>query len=208
MFNYRLILAGTAAAAIPASLAFADPVVSFTEGPGNTQGGIYIAHTDEFGDFETFCIESQEGMTIGFTFEYTISTDIMFNGDGTADPLDAESAYLYTQFLADEIRNILGKPNLPDDKVADAVQLALWLLEEGRATNDPNAQALAQDAEDAVNNGQWSGLGQVRVMNVWNPGHVGDPLHAKQDVLVLIPGPSSLALAGLGFGFAAVRRRR
>ncbi|HZW11208.1 MAG TPA: hypothetical protein VFF69_15000 [Phycisphaerales bacterium] len=200
------LVAAAAAVSAAGGLAWAEPVVTFADGPGTTQGGIYIATTDEFGVFDTFCLETGEGLTTGFTYEYTISTDIMFKGQGIVDPLNEETAFLYTEFREGDIPDLLGDPGIDIVDLANAIQLAIWFIEESRATDDANALELVQIAQDAVNSGQWDGLGDVRVMNVWDPGHVGEEDHAKQDVLVLIPAPSALALAALGI--LGVSRRR
>jgi len=141
-------------------------------------------------------------------FEYTISTDIMFNGAGIVNPLDEETAFLYTRFRDGDIPDMLGNPGISDDDLADAMQLAIWFLEESRPTDNPDALTLADLAEDAVDDGSWDGLGLVRVMNVWARGHVGEEEFARQDVLVLIPAPPVAAgLAALACIGAARRRR-
>jgi hypothetical protein len=203
---YSLVAVATAASTFGGS-AWSEPVVTFADGPGTTQGGIYLADAENFGEFDTFCLETGEGLTTGFTYEYTISTDIMFKGQGIVDPLNEETAFLYTEFRDGDVPDILGDPGIDIVDVANAVQLAIWFLEESRATDDANALALVQAAQDAVNGGQWSGLGDVRVMNVWNPGHVGEEDHAKQDVLVLIPAAPTLALAAIGLLGVTSRRR-
>jgi hypothetical protein len=188
--------------------ALAEPTVVFQDGPGTTQGGIYRASTSDHGTFQTFCLELGEGMTFNKTFEYTIGTVVKFNGNGSTNPLDAETAFLYTQFREDQIRDLLGKPNMSEVDLANAVQLALWNLELDNPTSNQDALALVQAAEDAVDSGQWSGLGLVRVMGVWEPGHINDPAFGKQDVLVIIPLPSAAGLATAAMlTLVAVRRR-
>ena len=202
--------AATATIGLGAVVCLAEPTVVFTDGPGNTEGGIFGAVTSANGSFDTFCSEVGEGLTIGFAFEYTISTNILYNGDGTVNALNAETAFLFTKFAAGEIRGLLGKPNMPQDKMADAIQLAIWKIESERNTLDPDALALIAASQTAIGNGTWSGLGNVRVMNNWNPGHVGEQAHAKQDTLIIIPLPSPAGLASvgiLGLGVAARRRR-
>ena len=202
-------VAAAAVIALSGGVGLAGPTVVFSDGPGNTQGGIFHAVTSANGNFDTFCAEIGEGLTLGFVFEYTLSTNIVFNGDGTTNPLDQCSAFLYTKFVDGEIRNILGKPSLPEDKMADAIQEAIWKLEGLKETSNPDALALLQAALDAVSNGDWSGLGNVRVMNNWDPGHVGEQAHAKQDTLIIVPLPSAAGLAGMTMlGLFAVARRR
>lgn len=196
------------AIAAAAGAASAEPTVVFANGPGTTQGGIYYAATSAHGSFETFCLETGEGLSFGFTFEYTIGTEIQFMGQGQSNPLDGETAFLYTRFREDQIRAMLNKPNLPEEDLANAVQLAIWNLEEARETSNADALALVQAAHAAVNGGQWSGLGSVRVMNNWVQGHAGDPAYAKQDTLLIVPLPTGAALSGAGLLCLAARRRR
>jgi len=201
--------AAAAAVGFGASLGLAEPTVVFTDGPGNTEGGIFGAVTSAHGTFDTFCSEVGEGLTIGFTFEYTLSTNILYNGNGTVNALNAETAFIFTKFAGGEIRGILGKPNMPEDKMADAIQLAIWKIEGERNTFDADALALIAAAQTAIGNGTWSGLGNVRVMNNWNPGHVGERDHGKQDTLIIIPLPSAAGLASIGvLGLGAGVRRR
>lgn len=199
-----------AAAGFGASACLAEPTVVFSNGPGNTQGGIFGAVTSAHGTFQTFCAEVDEGLTIGATFEYTIGTNILFNGNDTLNALNAETAFLFTSFTAGEIRGLLGKPDMPEDKMADAIQLAIWKIEGERNTTDADALALIAAAQTAIGNGTWSGLGNVRVMNNWNPGHIGERDYSRQDTLIIIPLPSAAGLAGIGvLGLGAgVRRRR
>jgi hypothetical protein len=203
----RQLAAVAAAGFAVGGVAVAEPTVIFEKGPGTTQGGIYIADTDEFGTFETFCLETGEGTTMDKVFEYTISTDIMFNGNGTINPLDEETAFLYTEFRDGNIPDLLGDPGISDEDLADAMQLAIWFLEESRPTDNDDALTLVDIAQDAVDGGSWDGLGLVRVMNVWERGHVGEEEFARQDVLVLIPAPPVAGLAALAC-FGAARRRR
>jgi hypothetical protein len=194
-----------------AGIACAEPTVVFADGPGNTQGGIFHASSSAHGNFDTFCVEIGEGLSFGFTYEYTIDTDAKYNGQDQnfTNPLDADTAFIYTSFRQDAIRSLLSKPNMTDEQVADAVQLAVWYIENAQNTSNADALNLVQIAATKIANGEWSGLGSVRVLNVWDPGFVGDPAHAKQDTLVIVPLPSGAGLAALGLlGIGAVSRRR
>lgn len=207
--KYQAWVAAVAALGVSGSVGLAEPTVVFTDGPGNTQGGIFLAATSDHGNFKTFCAEVGEEMSIGFTYEYTLSTNIVYNGNGSTNALNSETAFLFTRFTEGRIRNILNKPNMPEDKMADAIQLAIWKIEGERNTFDPDALTLIAAAQTAIGDGSWSGLANVRVMNIWNPGQVGEQDGAKQDTLIIIPLPSAAGLATLGIlGLGVVGRRR
>ena len=205
------------AVASVAGLASANPTVVFTDGPGNVSGGQFVATTSDNGSFDTYCLEWNEGLDIagGTTYEYEISTSVRFNGlgQGGEDPLDSRSAFVYQRFRDGQTRNILGDQGLSDERVANAIQIALWDIEDEAVdfsfhADYANAQLLIAAAQAAINGGQWSGLGNVRVMNNWVVGQAGTEAGARQDTLILVPLPTGAALAGAGLlGLATIRRR-
>lgn len=219
MKKHCLVVAALAAAGM-ASSALADGTVVYTDGPGDIGGGIFHAATATQGSFDTFCIEFHESLdTSGFvTYSYETSDYATFNGNGGGfqDPLDARTAYIYTQFTQGNIRNILGDQGLSDTDMANAIQIAMWDIEDELVGVDftghsqyANAMALKQAAQDAIDNGDWSGLGKVRVMNVWVQGKEGTHEGARQDTLIIVPLPSGAGLAGVGLlGLGLVSRRR
>ena len=207
--QYQAWVAAVAALGLSGSVCLAEPTVVFADGPGNLGGGIYHATTSDHGSFDTFCVEVGEGLSFGVTYEYTLSTDITYNGNGTTNPLNAETAFLFTSFAQGTIRDILNKPLMPEDKMADAIQRAIWKIEGERQTGDADALALIAAAQNAISDGSWSGLGKVRVMNTWRVGHVGEQDFANQDTIIIIPLPSTAGLATLGIlGLGVLGRHR
>lgn len=194
----------------------------FTINPVSTgtpfQGGVPAAP----GHFETFCVEMFEHLDFSIT-DYkadlnteTVAQDSHYaNGahGGFNDPLDARTAYLYDHFLHMNLAtgyDYVNEANRIDD--ANALQAAIWYIEQEIDINDPLMTPLAlqylAEANNAVNSGQWVGLGNVRILNIYtNTARVD-----YQDVVVEITGVplptgASLAMAGIG-GLALVRRRR
>jgi len=169
------------------------------------------------GIFQTFCIEYNETISMGKTYDWTLNTEAVQGGvgGGNPDPLSAETAWLYTQFwngTLDDYDYNLGVGNRADS--ADQIQHAIWYLEQEITSLDTSSQAWTwvTDAQSAVSSGNWSGLGGVRVLNVsqtLSDGTVRD----RQDLLVIIPVPlPPAALAGFvmlgGLGLARLRKRR
>ena len=213
-----VIIAATFVAGATTGVATAGHTVVFSDGPGDVGGGAFTAVTASYGTFQTFCLEYNESLDIvgGTTYEFDIATTVKFNGlgEGNEDPLDSRSAFVYQRFRDGEIRNILGDQGLTDERVANAIQIALWDIEEEAVdfsfhADYANSQALIAAAQSAIDNGDWVGIGNVRVMNNWAMGQSGTTAGARQDTLIIVPLPTGAALAGVGlFGLAAVRRRR
>ena len=213
------VIAAAALSATVATTALANSVV-YTDGPGDIQGGIFHAVTATQGSFDTFCIEFTEHLnTTGtVTYSYDVNDYATFNGQGGGfrDPLDSRTAFIYTQFRHGEIRNILGDQGLSDTDMSNAIQIAMWAIEDEPVdfsfhSQFANAQLLIAAAENAIANGTWSGLGNVRVMNVWVQGQEGTTQGARQDTLIMLPLPSGAGLASvglLGLGFVSRKRRR
>ncbi|MBZ0172829.1 MAG: VPLPA-CTERM sorting domain-containing protein [Phycisphaerales bacterium] len=212
------VWAAAIAVAGVAGLAGASQTATFSDGPGDVGGGEFTAVTSDHGTFKTFCLEYYEPLDIfgGTVYEYTISTEAMYDGGGlgNTDPLDSRSAFIFQRFVDGQIRNLLNDQGLSDTRVANAVQIALWDVEQEGVnfTFHPdyaNSQALIAAANTAIGNGSWSGLGNVRVMNNWVQGLVGNPDGARQDTLIIVPLPSAAAFAGVGLiGLATLRRRK
>jgi len=150
--------------------------------------------------FQTFCLEVNEQFTPGTTYTMIINTVAIAGGSGGPSfPLDERAAYLFYNF-----RNgtLTGYDYTPAGRQASAgeLQAAIWYIQGNQSGGANNAFVALADA--AVGSGEWSGLGDVRVLNLY-----GEDGSHHQDVLTIIPTPGALALLGLA-GLTAVRRRR
>jgi hypothetical protein len=219
-----LCVAGLSGAALAQG---ADGTVRFNgvQPYGGANGGGEFSMTSTagpnlFGNFQSFCIELNENLSIGASYTFDVATEARNGGvgGGNPDPLSAKTAALYEAFWFETLANYDfdndgdgGEDgNLNRTRTAEALQAAIWELEDERDVEDTTSNAdvvelaryyvdtLAQELVD-------QGLGgRVRVLNMYR---VGSNV-ASQDVLVLVPLPHAGALAGLGLAGIAVRRRR
>ncbi|MEO6033803.1 MAG: hypothetical protein ABIQ35_00960 [Verrucomicrobiota bacterium] len=186
---------------------FALPTASFSDGPGTTGGGEFIAQTSADGRFLTFCLEASEPLSYGTIYFYQISQEARYNGTtSTLDPLSRPTAWLYLQFL-DETLGSFGSLYAYEHNDSDAndLQRAFWYLEgEEGGLNNYYAQLAVQQAGASTldNNGFYA----VGIMNLWgNENGTG----AGQDQLIRLnsvqsspvpDGGSTLLLSSLAMG--------
>lgn len=147
--------------------------VSITKGPGS---GLNNAANS----FLTFCLESTEGLRLNRTYDVTVNTGAVNGGanGGNPDPVSAATAWVYKNFLQGNLGAYTG----------DEVQAVIWKLEGEPSGAVNNTLWLAANAGAAlVPADNWG----VRAMNLY------ENLEARQDLLVVVPEPSTYIAGGL-----------
>jgi hypothetical protein len=166
--------------------------------------------------FQSYCIETDEFINPGSTYDYVVNTQAMLGGANTnsGDPISPATAYLFTGFtlgtLTTPYNYTVGAGRAAD---ARSMQLAFWLLEDEFAVGDGSSRATeyagnakAQSFVTEATGAGWTDIGNVRVLNLTASGAV------KQDMLVMVPLPAAVWAGGSLLGCMGVagrfRRRR
>lgn len=183
--------------------------------------------------FLTFCMEFTENLSLNTNYFVTVNDRAIGGGAGAGptypgdssgepgryDPLSPATAWLYTQFRSQSIGNFVPF-NYQSNSDLNALQAAIWFLENERAIGTLDAKGVA--LKDAAIGAGWTGIGNVRVLNLWgvrtgSPGNYQysgvrqDQLALTTDLVVPVPEPSTIAMAlagGVVFAGVASRRRR
>jgi MYXO-CTERM domain-containing protein len=156
--------------------------------------------------FQTFCVEVNEHFAPGSThYSMTINNVAIFGGSGGPSyPLDPRTAFLYWNFRNGTLAGYNYTNASSRRSSAAALQAAIWYLQ-GNQSGGANNGFVAL-ANNAVGSGAWSGIGDVRILNVYYP----DGSRAQDQLTIVphpLPTPGAAALAGAGL-LAAGRRRR
>jgi len=173
--------------------------------------------------FQTFCVETSEyvaqpmDIVVSTTFVNEATGAITGSGSHAilgskpkGDNLDARTAYLYTQFAKGVLSNYdYLSTGVGRNVSAGLLQKAIWYIEEEPGGSNAGQSGIwITEAQNAIDNGLWSGIGDVRILNTWKPGYVGDLVYKKQDQLYLVPVPAAVLLGILGLGVAGWKLRR
>lgn len=236
---YAFAAFSPAASAAPLNLTSGDTIKLTTGGAaiGNADGGgefnvngVSVAHGA--GDsFLTFCLEYSEHFSPGSTYFVQINTAAI-TGDGVAatypgdvagtagvsDPISSATAWLYTHFRAGDLGSFVSGFSNSSAADVNSLQAAIWHLENEGDHSAYNSMAisLVNAAVNAATThlGGWTGIGDVRVLNLFDTYSGGTFSGNHQDQLYLLPTPIpepetyAMLLAGLGLmGFVARRRK-
>jgi hypothetical protein len=175
------------------------------------------------GSFQTFCMETDEYASD--PMQIFVSTSNVGGSAGShafgggsntdlGDNLNSKTAWLYTQFATGELDGYAysGTVNgLTRSQTAASLQWLIWTIEdESGSTVDglslnSNQLALIDNWDDLYDNSDWTGIGNVRVLQ--NTTLDGG---AAQDFLYLnpVPVPGAFLLGMLGLMFAGKKLRK
>jgi hypothetical protein len=159
-------------------------------------------------------LERNEFFDWGQDLEVRSVTDAAIRGGlggGNPDPISAETAYLFHNYYFNSLHRYSDSSattTAEKNAVADGLQKAIWYLEEELTSVSGLAADFVSDARAAVASGAWTGIGGVRVLNLFN-AKGGE---FAQDQLTVVPEPSALlvwaTIGGVFLGGRRIRRKR
>lgn len=170
----------------------------------------------QVGPYSSFCLEYGEHVSMGNVYDVSLAIEAISGGhnDGApgpqgGDPLDPMTAYLYTQFRAGTLAGYDYDPQGDRVASAGALQDVIWYLEDeaGKGWTDGDHSRQDQFYTAALNSG-WTDIGNVRVLNLYAEGHLGDPEYYQQDQLAMVPIPGAILIGAFGVGMLGCLRRR
>ena len=176
--------------------------------------------TAETGPYSSFCLEKHEYIFTHMTFDVGVAVEALTGGVnyGPTGPLGGDAlnpltAYLYTEFRNGTLAGYNYTPGAGRAASAGALQDVIWYLEDEASKTWTDGDDSLQDQFFAAAIGSgWTDIGNVRVLNVYFPGHLGDLAYKAQDQLVLVtptvPAPGAILIGSLGTLMVGCLRRR
>lgn len=181
--------------------------------PDKVGGDIVVGNS-----FLSFCIEVTETVNPPANYSFDVNTASISGGASPLNPqpLVSQTAFLYSQFRAGTLASVIGSFNANANGDINALQDAIWYFQNQLGAQDvldngtvysnlsTKARSLVDAANDAIVTNAWSGIGNVRVLNLGVNG-------VNQDQLALVPMiplPHGAGLAAAGMLAIGARRRR
>jgi hypothetical protein len=159
--------------------------------------------------FQTFCIERNEYISNGVTYDIDIGLAAVKGGVGgpKPDPISVGTAYLYQQFATGQLADYKYTPGPDRSTSAGLLQNAIWALEQ------------ELDAPSAGDNAFWDlVVGEFGVAGAMADASAGWGVRAMnlhacvtptyQSQLVLVPVPAAALLGFIGLGYAGMKLRK
>lgn len=171
---FALASAAVAAPALPSHPWSTSPVavgdqIKIFHSAGTTNGGEWVvanAANPSVGLFGTFCLERSQRIRLDTAYTIQGLSDAADKGLPTEDALDSRTAYLYSNYYNGTLSDFNYTDFLEHRADADALQAAIWYLEGEVASLSGQALDWVNEATAAIANGDWTGLGDVRVINL------------------------------------------
>lgn len=175
----------------------------------------------ENGTFQTFCIELNQNISFGSTYNAVVNPAGAVNGgngNSNPDPLDASTKWLYWNFRQGTLASALSGGTLTAWNALStvnrnaAIQYAIWFMENelvtfnlgsnySNATNRTNITTLVNGLV-STSQSATPVVGQGRVVAI----NVGTNNQDMLGIVIPLPSAGGLGLAGL-LGVMAIRRR-